>query len=607
MFLKKHIVNKGGKIYEYYRIVASYTDEQGRKKHQIVRYVGALSLEEADKLRRELRKQRNHKPSPAPAREVQAADALQQTVIMIPHEAVQLVCLPRSRKEWHVASNELILLIREGRGELVILGQKYDLPAGTAIYCPADTGIHIANSADRPLLLERVSFYSIAPLNPAGEPGVFTKSAASLFPQEVTLYACTSGIMQLSKELHAAAGDKDGLRIQAQFYQFISALLRSQPTAEGASGDQTVKKALGYIHDYFPDPISREQLAARYGISPEHFSRLFKKETGRGFIDYLNRVRIMKSKELLQLSEASFLQISRQTGFKSEYYFSRKFKKATGVSPTGYREASKTYAALTAYAASCLLTLGIVPRLGVLEPWMVDEYSQRMDLSGLTALDWHSDAAERLLTDTAPDLIFIFEDDEQAVRLRDIGPLCPLQDVYANWQATLHMLAKAVNRRAEAEAWLARYHTKLNESRAMLEERLACRETVVIIKIVSDKIYVYGNSTSMGGYTLYSALGLAPPSAVQVNVIDQGLPNLEVAPQALHEYAANHIFLFNYSSNWFPALAEEVYEAMNKHALAPQTCRIYEPNPDIFYGYDCLSLEKQLDEAVSCLLSHSSP
>ena len=67
-------------------------------------------------------------------------------------------------------------------------------------------------------------------------------------------------------------------------------------------------------------------------------STLFKQKTGMKFIDYLNEVRIEKSKELLKDSNRKMYQISKAVGYDNPKYFFRIFKKKTGMTPEQYRE-----------------------------------------------------------------------------------------------------------------------------------------------------------------------------------------------------------------------------------------------------------------------------
>lgn len=67
------------------------------------------------------------------------------------------------------------------------------------------------------------------------------------------------------------------------------------------------------------------------------FRKLFKSETGYSPHQYHLNLRINKAKELLQTTELNIKEIAYQTGFESEFYFSKLFRKKSGISPTDYR------------------------------------------------------------------------------------------------------------------------------------------------------------------------------------------------------------------------------------------------------------------------------
>ena len=73
-------------------------------------------------------------------------------------------------------------------------------------------------------------------------------------------------------------------------------------------------------------------------ISPYYFSKLFKQEDGRTFIEYLTGVRIHQAKMLLRNPGNSIKEIGIMCGYSDPNYFSRIFKKYEGVTPSEYRE-----------------------------------------------------------------------------------------------------------------------------------------------------------------------------------------------------------------------------------------------------------------------------
>lgn len=73
------------------------------------------------------------------------------------------------------------------------------------------------------------------------------------------------------------------------------------------------------------------------GLSESHFSRLFAKEMGENFIDYLTKIRITKAKELFVTTNLKVYEIAEKVGYTSAEHFSRIFKRYTGESPSNYK------------------------------------------------------------------------------------------------------------------------------------------------------------------------------------------------------------------------------------------------------------------------------
>ena len=99
---------------------------------------------------------------------------------------------------------------------------------------------------------------------------------------------------------------------------------------------------LQYLDEHYAELLSASFLASRCYLSKDYFCHLFKKETGLSYIEYINRLRIEKSKELLYTSNLSITEIATRIGFDNSSYFCRVFKKYTGLSPTEARNSRMT-------------------------------------------------------------------------------------------------------------------------------------------------------------------------------------------------------------------------------------------------------------------------
>jgi signal transduction histidine kinase/DNA-binding LacI/PurR family transcriptional regulator/AraC-like DNA-binding protein/CheY-like chemotaxis protein len=101
-----------------------------------------------------------------------------------------------------------------------------------------------------------------------------------------------------------------------------------------------VKQAIAYIHQNYTRLISRWEIAEAVGVSEDYLSRVFNRELNISPWDYLNRFRVLQSKQLLLFTTDTIGVIARQMGFKDQAYFSRVFRKVTGMSPQGFRESN---------------------------------------------------------------------------------------------------------------------------------------------------------------------------------------------------------------------------------------------------------------------------
>jgi two-component system response regulator YesN len=100
---------------------------------------------------------------------------------------------------------------------------------------------------------------------------------------------------------------------------------------------RTAQKFIGenYMYD-----LDLTTLAERYNYSPTYFSELFKAKVGKTFIQYLTEVRMAHVVRLLQETALNLWDIAELTGFNNVSYFSAKFKRMYGMSPSDFRQRS---------------------------------------------------------------------------------------------------------------------------------------------------------------------------------------------------------------------------------------------------------------------------
>lgn len=92
------------------------------------------------------------------------------------------------------------------------------------------------------------------------------------------------------------------------------------------------------IQESYQEEITLQGLAKKYHISESRLSVKLKEMQGMSFTKYLTSKRIQKAKELLADERLSVEQVAEMVGYKDYYYFTKVFKKSTGISPSKYRK-----------------------------------------------------------------------------------------------------------------------------------------------------------------------------------------------------------------------------------------------------------------------------
>lgn len=238
------------------------------------------------------------------------------------HDCFQIVFVQSGRLQFTRAGDETLQV---NRGEVALI----------------PPGLRHTWSAPLPVLT-RTFMFLVAPLNwrEHGELAAFFPAEA--LPAWWKLRLPAQKVCRLFRELRglratpklAAAAKLSGhllicLAELAQATQAIGASVQSMP--------QPVQQAVGFMRNNLFRPIALRQLAEQSGLGTSRFSQLFRQHFGTSPMHYLNQLRIQQAQVLLAYSPLPVKEIARQTGFQSVHYFTRAFKRASGLAPAEFR------------------------------------------------------------------------------------------------------------------------------------------------------------------------------------------------------------------------------------------------------------------------------
>ena len=141
--------------------------------------------------------------------------------------------------------------------------------------------------------------------------------------------------MEMEERLGLCADVHDVLQI---LRENICQQIRRLETERSLRETRPISDAKRYIQQHYQEALRLEDVSSAVGFNTTYFSTLFKKETGQNFVDYLTELRINKAKELLSGDDLSVQDVAEMVGYQDLKYFSKLFKRITGVSPSDYKK-----------------------------------------------------------------------------------------------------------------------------------------------------------------------------------------------------------------------------------------------------------------------------
>jgi two-component system response regulator YesN len=118
----------------------------------------------------------------------------------------------------------------------------------------------------------------------------------------------------------------------------IGKLIGEIGQARYSSSTVLVNRAINFIQYHFDEKISLEDVAEKLHMSKHYLCSVFKKATGENMSLYINKLRIEKAKSLLREQNGMAKEIFEEVGYSNQQYFSKVFKRITGMTVMEYKE-----------------------------------------------------------------------------------------------------------------------------------------------------------------------------------------------------------------------------------------------------------------------------
>lgn len=131
----------------------------------------------------------------------------------------------------------------------------------------------------------------------------------------------------------------DSVVIQKELYTFCKYTMNEIVKSRAQLKNTLISESLEYLKENYSDPdLTLKSISLYLNVSSSYFSTVFKKETGKSFIETLTEMKMKKAKELVLTTDDKMFEIASECGYDDQHYFSYSFKKYFGISPTKMRK-----------------------------------------------------------------------------------------------------------------------------------------------------------------------------------------------------------------------------------------------------------------------------
>lgn len=239
-----------------------------------------------------------------------------------------------SNSTQHHHSGFEIYYMKEGKCHYFINDVSFDIVSGDVILIPEGT-LHGTSYGSKPCTRLLINFQS-----KIISPDILTalKDVGYLYRNSETIHMIDTIFDNIESEYNRGdAVAQVALRDYAE--SLIILMIRNQHEKIRQDRNSIVDATIKYIQSNYMSTIRLADVAKMLSVSEEHLSRTFKKEITFGFSEYVTLIRLQKAEHMLKNEPSrAITEVAYACGFNDSNYFSYKFKKAYGVTPSEVRD-----------------------------------------------------------------------------------------------------------------------------------------------------------------------------------------------------------------------------------------------------------------------------
>ena len=253
-------------------------------------------------------------------------------------------------------------LITRGQGTFTVGEKSYEVAEGDLVYIPSLEGIRydlfpeadlvdyyainltlaIAEHTDEVWLYDATTLYHYPSVpSPENTAWSFQQTSEPLALPTVYSQGSYPTLRELLSRIYHIRTDMEPINFWTEkniLQQFLCEITpQDRKPSQEDMNTRRLHKLTSYIKKHYAETITLDTLCSLVNLSPSYIIRLFRQYTSVAPMAYVALIRIEKAKELLAESPLSISEIALMVGFQDSFYFSRKFKQITGITPRQYR------------------------------------------------------------------------------------------------------------------------------------------------------------------------------------------------------------------------------------------------------------------------------